>query len=68
MACLDMSIDVQGTLGKGRALTLYGAYHFARRVLPLIGRSVHAALLQVGIAWGALDDDDVLPVLDQDKG
>ena len=39
--------------GEG-GLTLYGAYHFARRVLPLVGVS-YIDILWGGIACGALD-------------
>ena len=54
--------------GWGRRLTLYGAYHFARRVLPLTEVSTHdIGHCYRGIACGALDGGDALPVLDQNE-
>ena len=56
-------------LSKERGLTLYGAYHFARRVLPLwLEGQYWRRFCRVGIAWGALDGEDVLPVLNQNEG
>ena len=64
---LDMGANAGGEGGEGR-LTLYGAYHFARRVLPLTEVSTHdIGHYYGGIACGALDGGDALPVLDQDE-
>ena len=54
----------------GKRLTLYGAYHFARRVLPLVfssGQSFGKHFLP-GRSMGEVGDrSDILPVLDQDE-
>lgn len=49
-----------GEARDGGVVTLYGAYHFARRVLPL----VYVSVCVVRRGWGVWVIGDVLTVLD----